>query len=277
MFAEEDTVAVRVMDPTGVNGYSVVAVQCGVCPALAAKSTPDSTENPKMIIGGNVTRYSTASFKKHCGSATHQGWCEKQQELRTMPRALEEQAASGPIASFFSRGFASPFLQLATSSGAGGSSDALVGSSIMTSSVATAMEVSPASVGSTALQNTLACQGLVSGFEYYALAVSLSTKPTAKIGTKVPEDAVLEYVCLPDRVAETATVHHRECCEGSKCDGTRRQNSSLISAINQRAERARQTLAKIECLDTLLQGKLVPEPLKQLLTQQTGDKKDKEK
>ena len=252
MFAEENTIAKRVPDPAGVYGFSVFSVQCAVCPSRS-KLPLASTEGSKLVIGGNQTRYSTKLFNKHCNSSVHCTLCEQQDHFNTVPQALQ-QVASGPIGAFFSpRGFT---LDRSTftggeSSHAGSSSAALV-----TSGGAAAMDVAPEqhTVASpmqhaTAPQNTLPCTGLVSGPQYYALAICFSTKATAKIGKTVATDAVVEYVCEPDRVAMTAVVHHHECCVSNKCDQARKSYRDFIAAIEQRAERARLTLAKIDCLD----------------------------
>ena len=277
MFAEEGTVATRVRDLTGVNGYSVFTVQCAVCRSRPQSTEDSDADDSYLILAGNKTRYCINVFKKHCNtSATHRNLCDQQKRL-PLPRALQGGASGASVSSFFNRcGPPSPHSTIgsgASSGAAASSSGALLGSSssaplIAASDSAVATAVSP--------QNMRQCTGLVSGGDYYALAICFSAKATNVVGGKAREDALLEYFCVPDREACTAIIHHRTCTPENKCNLTIKRSTELIKAINQRAERATLTYSKIECLDLLLQGLLIPEELKYTVINK-GPKADKEK
>ena len=255
MFNEEIPIATRIPDPAGVNGYSIFNVGCSVCPS------PRAGEH-LCILTGNTTRYCIELFKRHCKSVTHVRLCES--AARTpMPKALMEVSNSG-IRSFFPSPSSSAITkgsQGAASSG--GSSSMLETHEPMSHTAVVELKSRP-------------CAGLVSGPQYYSLAICFSEKATAKIGQTVDPDAKVEYVCIPNRVEETASVHLRTCSMGSLCEAARKSNTVLISAIKQRAERAALTMAKIDVLDSLLQGQPPPAHLQELL-KTTGDAPDRQK
>jgi hypothetical protein len=119
---------------------------------------------------------------------------------------------------------------------------------------------------------------LVSGAEYYQLAICFSEKATAKIGQAVEQDALLPYVCHADREQRIAVIHLRNCSEASLCCSVVRSSTQLIASIKQRARRADLTAAKIEVLYSLLQtSQPVDEALQKLLIIKSESAADKQK
>lgn len=255
MFIEENPTATRIPDPAGVHGYSIFNVGCSVCPS------PREGED-LCILTGNTTRYCIEVFKRHCKSVTHVRLCENAGRT-PMPKALMEESNSG-IRSFFH----SP-----SSSAIGKGSQGAASSGGSSSMLETHQPLSHTAVNE--LKNR-PCAGLVTGPQYYSLAICFSEKATVKIGQTVDPDAMVEYVCIPNRVDETASVHLRTCSMGSLCEAARKSNTMLINSIKQRAERAALTMAKIDVLDSLLQGQPPPAHLQELL-KTSGEKADRQK
>ena len=120
--------------------------------------------------------------------------------------------------------------------------------------------------------------GLVSGTEYYHLAICFSEKATTKIGKAVEQDALLPYVCLADREQKSAVIHLRSCSEATPCCNEVRSSTQLITSIKQRARRADLTAVELEVLYSLLQtSQPVDEALQELLTTKSESAADKQK
>ena len=260
MFVEESPLAIRIPDPAGINGYSIFNVRCSVCPS-------PSPAGENLILTGNQTRYCIEVFKKHCKSVTHVRLCESARRT-PMPKALLEVSFTG-IRSFFSTGGPGAASSSSAGQGAASSSSAEAGSSSMMLDT----QARPLHTAVIEQQNR-PCAGLVSGPEYYSLAICFSEKATAKIGQTVDPDATVEYVCFSNRVDQTASIHLRTCTMGSPCEAARRSNVVLINSIKQRAERAALTSAKIDVLDSLLQGQTPATCLQEILIA-SGDKADR--
>ena len=61
MYDEEGSVALRVLDSAGVNGFSIFNVQCAICPI-------PSDQDSLLIVVGNQTRYGLQVMKScRCG------------------------------------------------------------------------------------------------------------------------------------------------------------------------------------------------------------------
>ena len=161
---------------------------------------------------------------RHCKSITHERLCE-QVDRRSIPRAvLQLFAPPTGLASCFAtaRLLTSPRLTSPPGRSSGGPPCITPGASplpLMSLLGAGESVASGSSSSSLVTQSSKAvvsahsgpCSGLVSGAEYYQLAICFSEKATAKIGQAVEQDALLPYVCHADREQRIAVIHLRNC------------------------------------------------------------------
>jgi hypothetical protein len=195
-----------------------------------------------------------------------------------MPVALQKAEASlGTVNACFGSMLALPPPSLATSTSLVNQQAAAISAAGSSSSAGTSSGTLIAQSHS-ALTATHSgpCPGLVSGPAYFPLAVVYTDQATAKIGKQVATDERLEYVCTAYRESRTAVVHLRTCSENSPCVLQKKSNSTLLTTIKQRADRAMATSCKLDALDSLLQTGTVATPVKELMLS-SCEKKDKSK
>eukprot|EP00966_Prymnesium_polylepis_P165783 3832037-Prymnesium_polylepis.1 len=119
------------------------------------------------------------------------------------------------------------------------------------------------------------CRGVYRGIRYRALAACLKDGPTQKIGAKERADEPMAYFCVLDENSSIGIVHANGCSPLTPCEHSTTHTLSK-EMVNQRADRASLSLAKVEMLDSLLQG-VPPDSVWTKIVTTTGGKKDKEK